>query len=185
MCLDHGSQTVKGNRFDQQLVHPRCQTTLTFFFHRIGGTSNDGNFRPQMHAFKTADAAGQGIAAHHWHVAIGQQQIEALGLPGVDCRLSTAHRHHLMPEKRQLLAEYHTTGGQVINHQNTSCRTDLAKRGHRHRLILRLGDRLQGECHPYLGAVARYTLQVDSAAHQLYQLPTDTQAQARPAIFGS
>ncbi|MNJ59290.1 hypothetical protein D3C77_549670 [compost metagenome] len=181
--LDHGRQTVKRNRLDQQLVHPRRQASVTLLFQGIGGTTNDRGVRPRVQALQATDAASQSVAAHHRHIAVCQHQIEAFGLPGVQCCLTILHGQHLMSEKLQLLAEHQAIGGQVIDHQNTSRGATLAQRSGRRRGYLRLGNGLQGELNAHLGTLARHTLQADCAAHEFHQLPTDTQAQARPAVL--
>ncbi|AEK63410.1 hypothetical protein CFU_3586 [Collimonas fungivorans Ter331] len=173
-------QIIESDRLEQAIVHAGRLAALDFLRLGIGGITPDHAARCLSFI---ADFTRQLVAAHHWHVAIRHDQIEAAGTPDLQRFPAVFRRFDVMPEVLQLLAQHQAVGDIVVSHQYAQA-AQLGR--YRRRLQLRRVERLDsghGKLDQDLRPHSQLALQRDVAAHHLRQPAADGQPEAG-AVFG-
>ena len=120
------------------------------------------------------------MPVHDGHVAVADNHIETLILPGLQRTAAIIRQGDIMPQHAQLLFKQHQVGGVVVDDQNAQLRTDAVLRS----ILGWQGCHATGvyswqvELNTDPGALTKCAAQRQAPTHEFAQCAADHQPQA-------
>ena len=107
------AQGIQAVGLEQHVVHAGITHLLARLLRGIGRHPDNGSTVPGI-----PQGSREGIAIHHRHVAVGQQQGEILPLPGAQRLFAIFHHLGFEPQDSELPRQQCPVDGVIIRHQH-------------------------------------------------------------------